>query len=54
MDTEPKKSLKNQVELAIAVLTAQIDSLREKVEKLCEATEGCNIPSKAVKQKDKK
>ena len=39
-----KKTPKDEVELALKVLHQQINTLKQKVEELCESTEGCGIP----------
>ena len=36
-----KKSIKDEVELALINLNKKIDSLKAKVDELCESTEGC-------------
>ena len=39
---DPKNSLKDEVRAALLILHQKIDSLKEKVEKLCESTENCS------------
>ncbi len=51
---EPKKIIKDQVELALIDLHEKIDSLRAKVDKLCESTEECRPPQKCNSPKDDK
>jgi|ETNvirnome_2_300_1030623.scaffolds.fasta_scaffold01335_9 prefoldin subunit 5 len=43
----PKKTLKDDVELALRVLHEKIDSLKAQIDKLCETTGECEIIEKA-------
>jgi len=50
-----KKTLKDEVESALMVLHAKIESLKAQVDKMCESTGTCNPPPDAPSaQKEKK
>ena len=51
---DPKKSLKDEVRSALLLLHQKIDSLQEKVDKLCESTENCSVPNRIPRTKEKK
>jgi hypothetical protein len=46
-----KHKTKEEVKVVLKDLHKKIDSLREKVEKLCESTEGCHGETKASAEK---
>jgi len=49
---DPKNDLKDDVKAVLLKLHQKIDSLKEKVDKLCETTD-CLEPSKAPTKKNK-
>jgi len=50
-----KKSIKDEVESVLVVLNEKIDSLKAKVDKLCESTEQCApLYEKSSESKEKK
>ena len=51
---DPKNSLKNEVRAALLRLHQKIDSIKEKVDKLCESTENCEAPSSKSCSKERK
>jgi len=52
MDRKP--NLKDDVRAALLVLHQKIDSLKEKVDKLCKSTENCSDPTAKRCSKEKK
>jgi hypothetical protein len=52
---DSNKTLKDEVESALMVLHAKIESLKAQVDKMCESTGKCNPPPDRVPiQKEKK
>jgi hypothetical protein len=50
-----KKTLRDEVELALVALHKKIDSLRAKVDQLCESTDSCHAePPKVAQRKTEK
>ena len=48
-----KKTLKEEVELVLLALHQKIDSLKEKVDKLCETTSCLEIKKQEIKKDNK-
>jgi hypothetical protein len=51
---DPKPNLKDEVRTALLKLHQKIDSIKEKVDKLCESTENCKEPSSKSCSKERK
>jgi hypothetical protein len=51
---DPKTNLKDEVRAALLALHQKIDSLKEKVDKLCKSTEDCSDPTAKPCSKEKK
>jgi hypothetical protein len=51
---DSKKKLKDEVQSALLLLHQKIDSLKEKVDKLCESTENCSPQGQKSHSKEKK
>tara|TARA_R110000824_G_scaffold142054_1_gene308951 strand:+ start:7336 stop:7494 length:159 start_codon:yes stop_codon:yes gene_type:complete len=51
---DPKPNLKDEVRTALLKLHQKIDSLKEKVDKLCESTENCGGAPPGPSTKEKK
>jgi len=51
---DPKSKLKDEVRAALLILHQKIDSLKEKVDKLCESTENCSPDVRKSCSKEKK
>ena len=49
---DSKKNLKEEVELALKTLYKKIDSLKERVDQLCETTSNCAAPEAKKTKKD--
>jgi len=50
-----EKSLKDEVQLALLTLHKKIDSLKEKVDKLCESTGECStLEDKSMRRQKKR
>jgi len=51
---DSKKNLKDEVKSALLLLHQKIDSLKEKVDKMCESTENCSLEAQEACSKEKK
>jgi hypothetical protein len=51
---DQRTSLKDDVRAALLALHQKIDSLKEKVDKLCQSTEDCSDPTTKSCSKEKK
>ena len=51
---DPKNDIKDEVKAALLKLHEKIDSLKEKVDKLCKSTEDCTVDVRKSSSKEKK
>ena len=51
---DPKKNIKEEVELALKNLHQKLDRLREQVDRLCETTGCVHTPQEEITKKEEK